>query len=155
LFVAIAGEPCRAQDAADVAKVIVPFVEKHCVDCHGEKKQKGDLSLHLFKDEAAILKGRKTWNRVLEQLATGEMPPSKRPKPAFNEAEFAVLERARGRRVVRGRGVRVRRAVGRRTVVRATVGRRKRVQHRAQRAAAAADGSLCSADGSLCSAVQR
>ena len=87
LFVAIAGEPCRAQDASDVAKVIVPFVEKHCVDCHGEKKQKGDLSLHLFKDEAAILKGRKTWNRVLEQLATGEMPPSKRPKPAFNEAE--------------------------------------------------------------------
>ena len=54
-----------AQDASDVAKVIVPFVEKHCVHCHGEKKPKGDMSLHVFQDETAILKARKTWVRVL------------------------------------------------------------------------------------------
>jgi hypothetical protein len=79
--------PAIAQDASDVAKVIVPFVEKHCAHCHGEKKPKGDVSLHLFKDEASILKGRKTWIRVLEQLHSGEMPPQGRPKPAFDEAE--------------------------------------------------------------------
>ncbi|MEI7683634.1 MAG: DUF1592 domain-containing protein [Planctomycetota bacterium] len=87
LLVAIGGEPCRAQDASAVAKVIVPFVEKHCVSCHSEKKPKGDVSLYVFKDEASILKARKTWFRVLEQLHSGEMPPQGRPKPAFDDAE--------------------------------------------------------------------
>ena len=68
-------------------KVIVPFVEKHCVHCHGEKKPKGDVSLHAFKDEASILKARKTWIRVLDQLRSGEMPPQGRPKPSFDDAE--------------------------------------------------------------------
>jgi len=57
-----------AQNVSDVAKVIVPFVEKHCVNCHGEKKQKGEVTLHVFKDEASILKARKMWVRVLDQL---------------------------------------------------------------------------------------
>ncbi len=50
LLVATANEPCRAQDSADVAKVIVPFVEKHCVKCHGAEKPKAGLSLHTFRD---------------------------------------------------------------------------------------------------------
>ncbi len=87
LAIALSHSVAFSQDASDVAKVIVPFVEKHCVHCHGEKKPKGDVSLHLFKDEASILKARKTWIRVLEQLHSGEMPPQGRPKPAFDEAE--------------------------------------------------------------------
>lgn len=79
--------PASVQDAADAMKVIVPFVEKHCVHCHGEKKPKGDVSLHAFKDEPGVIKARKTWVRVLEQLHAGEMPPQGRPKPAFDEAE--------------------------------------------------------------------
>jgi hypothetical protein len=76
-----------AQNVSDVAKVIVPFVEKHCVNCHGEKKQKGEVTLHVFKDEASILKARKMWVRVLDQLHAGEMPPEGKPKPAVDEAE--------------------------------------------------------------------
>ncbi|MEI7688259.1 MAG: DUF1592 domain-containing protein, partial [Planctomycetota bacterium] len=45
------------------------------------------MSLHVFKDEASILKSRKTWVRVLDQIHSGEMPPQGRPKPAFDEAE--------------------------------------------------------------------
>lgn len=76
-----------AEGPSDVAKVIVPFVEKHCVHCHGEKMPKGDVSLNAYKDEASILKARKTWGRALEQLTAGEMPPQGRPKPAFEDAE--------------------------------------------------------------------
>ena len=79
-----------AQNVSDVAKVIVPFVEKHCVNCHGEKKQKGEVTLHVFKDEASILKARKMWVRVLDQLHAGEMPPEGKPRPAFDEAERFV-----------------------------------------------------------------
>ena len=87
LFVAIADEPCRAQDAADVAKVIVPFVEKHCVDCHGEKKQKGDVSLHVFKDDESILKAHTVWLTVVEKVRSGEMPPKGKPQPSPQEVE--------------------------------------------------------------------
>ncbi|MEI7688222.1 MAG: c-type cytochrome domain-containing protein, partial [Planctomycetota bacterium] len=79
-----------ADGPSDVVKVIVPFVEKHCVQCHGEKKPKGDVSLDVFKDEASIVKARKTWMRVLEQLHSGEMPPQGKPKPTVDEAERFV-----------------------------------------------------------------
>src|SRR5687768_15671473 len=35
----------RAEDKIDFAKSIQPILEKRCVECHGEKKQKGDLRL--------------------------------------------------------------------------------------------------------------
>jgi len=76
-----------AQDSSDVPKVIVPFVEKHCVHCHGPKKQEADMALHVFKDEASMLRARRTWIRVLEQLHAGEMPPPERTRPAKAEAE--------------------------------------------------------------------
>ena len=84
-------DPAPAQAPAaksdDVKKIIVPFVTKHCVACHGPTKKKADLALHVFTDSASILKGRKTWNAVLNQLHAGEMPPSGRPKPAHDEIE--------------------------------------------------------------------
>ncbi|MBM3996254.1 MAG: DUF1592 domain-containing protein [Planctomycetes bacterium] len=85
LVIAIVGQPCRAQDSADVAKVIVPFVEKHCVKCHGAEKPKAGLSLHTFKAEKAILKERKLWDAALHLIEAGEMPPAKQPQPTAAE----------------------------------------------------------------------
>ncbi len=73
-----------------VERVVVPFVAKHCAGCHGPEKKKGDLVLHVFKDEASILKGRKTWMAVLSMLHAGEMPPSGRPRPPIADAEQFV-----------------------------------------------------------------
>ena len=52
---------------------------KHCYECHGGKKTKGDLDLEQFKDDAKIYESRKIWVGVLKQTATGEMPPKKHP----------------------------------------------------------------------------
>src|ERR1700731_1823781 len=60
------------------AKAGVAFVQKHCVHCHGDKVKKADLSLHAFRDDAGVLKGRKVWKTVLEVVRSGEMPPAKR-----------------------------------------------------------------------------
>jgi hypothetical protein len=87
-----------AQDES-VNKVIVPFVTKHCVACHGPEKKKADLVLHPFKDEASILKARKIWMNVLGQIHTGEMPPAGKPRPTiaeneqFAKAVTAIFER--------------------------------------------------------------
>jgi mono/diheme cytochrome c family protein len=88
--VAAAAEPPvrdPAVSSEEVAKVIVPFVEKHCVQCHGEKKPKGDLSLSGFKDDESILKAHKIWLTVVEKVRSGEMPPKGKPQPSPQEIE--------------------------------------------------------------------
>ncbi len=65
----------------------VAFLKQHCVKCHAGEKPKADLALDRFADEAAILKDRKTWQRVLDVLKAGEMPPPSRPQPTVGETE--------------------------------------------------------------------
>ena len=36
--------------AVDFQKDIKPILEKRCVSCHGEKKDKGDLRLHTHNE---------------------------------------------------------------------------------------------------------
>jgi mono/diheme cytochrome c family protein len=73
---------------ADFQRDAVPFIEKHCVECHGGKSTKGDLDLKkLDRADAAILKNRKVWMNALTQTGSGEMPPAKRPRPTLEEIE--------------------------------------------------------------------
>ncbi len=78
----------------------VAFLNKHCIACHGPEKKKADLVLHVYKDDQALLKDRKTWHKVLQVLQQGEMPPPTRPRPAVEDTERftrmvkAVFDRA-------------------------------------------------------------
>lgn len=72
------------------AKDGVPFLQKHCYSCHGADKQKADLALHRYLDDASVLKDRRTWQNVLNMLQAGEMPPSSRKRPATAEVEAFV-----------------------------------------------------------------
>jgi mono/diheme cytochrome c family protein len=95
LFGAVIGQPCRGDDATAVAKVIVPFVEKHCVACHGAKKPEAGLSLDGFRDVKAILAERTMWEEALHRIEAGEMPPEDRPQPTAAE-KAAVAAGVRG-----------------------------------------------------------
>jgi hypothetical protein len=95
LFVCGYPAAALAQDSSDVAKVILPFVENHCVKCHGAEKPKAGLSLHTFTDSKAILKERKLWDAALHLIESGGMPPAKHPQPTADEkAAFAKSVRA-------------------------------------------------------------
>ena len=64
-------------------------MKKHCVGCHGSTKPKADLSLHVYVDEATLLKDRKKWPDVLKMVESGEMPPKGKPRPTPAEvADF-------------------------------------------------------------------
>ena len=94
-LVSVRGAAPPERQQADVAKVIVPFVEKHCVKCHGAEKPKAGVSLHTFRDTKAILKERKLWDAALHLIESGEMPPGKQPKPtAAEKAAFVKSIRA-------------------------------------------------------------
>jgi mono/diheme cytochrome c family protein len=86
--------------AGDFATAGVPFLTKHCITCHGPTKKRADLVLHVYRDEASVLKDRKRWETILKMVQSGEMPPAKRKRPAPAEVEafiqsvHAVFERA-------------------------------------------------------------
>ncbi len=79
-------EPVVNLDDA-VAKVIVPYVTKHCVQCHGPKTKNAALALHIYTDEKSILKDRKRWIEVIRMVHGGEMPPDKQPRPKLEDSE--------------------------------------------------------------------
>ena len=81
-----AGVPCGgAQEAAPFAPAGVAFVEKNCVSCHGEKKQKANLALHAVRDDRALLRARKQWLEVVRMVESGDMPPEDEPQPTAQE----------------------------------------------------------------------
>ena len=70
----------------------VAFVKANCVACHGADKARADLTLHDITDDAGVLKDRKTWERVVEVIREGEMPPANKPQPPLAEKEqFAKI----------------------------------------------------------------
>ena len=88
VFVSVIGGSVSAQDKNDaVEKNIVPYVTKHCVQCHGPKKKNASLALHIYTDEKSILKDRKRWIEVIRMLSSGEMPPEKQPRPDINDTD--------------------------------------------------------------------
>ena len=68
---------------------IRPLLEKYCLDCHNEDKQKGDVDLTHFGSSQNVVKEFKLWQTMLQQVEEEEMPP-KKPLPNAAEREEIV-----------------------------------------------------------------
>ena len=75
--------------ADDYADKVLPILKDTCLNCHSTKKQKGDVDLEHFASVADIRRSPKVWESVLEQVASGEMPPKK--EKALSTAAKKVL----------------------------------------------------------------
>jgi mono/diheme cytochrome c family protein len=85
---------------------------KHCVECHGPKKQKGGLRLDELAPNFDDRDAAAHWLRVMERIENGEMPPKDedRPDPAevkrvvgWIDANLFAADSARREREGRGR----------------------------------------------------
>lgn len=83
--------------AADFDREVRPLLQKHCVECHGDKKQKGELRLdakvHAFKgghDGPAILAGKADASPLFQRITSSDdderMPPKGDPLSAAQVA---------------------------------------------------------------------
>jgi mono/diheme cytochrome c family protein len=75
--------PAKPSFVRDVA----PILAKYCIQCHGGKRPKGDMSLEQFKTDADALKQPKLWENVAANLRSGDMPPAGKPKPSAAEMD--------------------------------------------------------------------
>ena len=67
-------------------KKVQPFLVKHCLACHADKKR-GDVRLDQFPNEKALMNASPIVEKVVDVLRQGIMPPAKRPRPSNDEIE--------------------------------------------------------------------
>ncbi len=68
-----------------------PFLEGHCLGCHGAQKPKGDTNLSVFTTAAAVAGDLPRWELVQEQLENRTMPPAKAKTQPSADARAAIL----------------------------------------------------------------
>jgi hypothetical protein len=89
VFVTGAAAPAAppAKVTPDYKKDVTPLVTRYCVQCHSGRRARGGVVLDKFPDEAAVRKGRLTWEKVADALRAGDMPPPNRPRPSAAELD--------------------------------------------------------------------
>jgi hypothetical protein len=64
-----------------LSQELKPFVNKYCVSCHGEKKQKAKLRLDNLSADLTDLKTAEQWQDILDELNAAAMPPEDELQP--------------------------------------------------------------------------
>ncbi len=80
------------------------FLERHCKECHGGGKSKGEFRLEQLSGDGAA----ERWLKVQEQLKSGSMPPKAKPRPSEQEQKLffdGIAKREAARRAREGRVV--------------------------------------------------
>ncbi len=71
--------------AVHAAEPFDAFLEKHCISCHGPKKEKGDLRIDELSRDFKLGADAHHWAEMIEQVNSGEMPPKKEKQPTQDE----------------------------------------------------------------------
>jgi hypothetical protein len=83
--------PASKSSVPSYEREIAPLMQKYCMRCHSTDKKRGGIILDKETTDAAILKNRTLWERVGDNLRSGDMPPPGSAKPSA--AEMDLLER--------------------------------------------------------------
>lgn len=73
----------------DFQQSVLPVLSKNCFGCHSERLQTGNLSLEPFRDARLAPQKPELWQKVLDKLVAGEMPP--RPAAPLSAADLAAV----------------------------------------------------------------
>jgi len=68
----------RAAVEGQLRESVMPLLREHCWDCHGDSEAKGGVNFDRHTNLVAVLGDRGTWERVMQTVRSGEMPPKKR-----------------------------------------------------------------------------
>ena len=82
------GESLEPRPAMDSA--LAPFVTAHCVDCHSGSEAEAGLALDKLLMAPSVPHHRLQWQRVVERLTAGEMPPEDFGQPEADEKAAAL-----------------------------------------------------------------
>ena len=75
---------------AQFEKEILPILEAHCYQCHGDGEDKGKVRFDSFGSTAELMKQPELWMHALKNIRSGTMPPAK--KKRIPPEDFTKLE---------------------------------------------------------------
>ena len=80
---AIADQSTVEQNAAGQNAAV--FLEKYCIQCHGDQKQKADRRFDTLSSQIENLDDLGRYQEVVDQLNLESMPPEGKPQPSPDE----------------------------------------------------------------------
>lgn len=89
----VSKKPQRPNAATDEAYTqhVQPLLKKYCHDCHADGVDEAGLALDKFPTADSVLSSRKQWNRVLQMVKAGAMPPGEHEtQPTMEERDQLV-----------------------------------------------------------------
>ena len=57
-------------------KMVRPFIENFCLDCHTGDDAEGDFDLDKFEKPSDVTENLEAWSHVMARLERGDMPPA-------------------------------------------------------------------------------
>jgi hypothetical protein len=90
-------------DTVGFERTVLPLLNRSCAGCHNERVMSGSLNLAPFAYPESLHERREEWERVIQKVRTGEMPPKGVPRPAqpqvdafiaYLTGEFEKIDRA-------------------------------------------------------------
>lgn len=91
ILIACLAGPAAAEITPDLDafdRDVQPLLQKYCVSCHGEEKQKAKLRFDTIDPDIVTGEHFGKWEDVREAFNTGEMPPEDEPQPTDAEREL-------------------------------------------------------------------
>src|SRR4051794_3738733 len=73
-------------------KTVQPVLNKTCFPCHNEQVASGALNIAGFAKAGSLSSDRAGWDRILDKLKSGEMPPPGVKRPAEMDQVISFLQ---------------------------------------------------------------
>jgi len=88
-FLWLAGFAGAADLEVELPKKHFALIDSYCLDCHDGETQKGKVNLEALSFKVTTIKQAEIWQKVLNAMNSGEMPPKKKSQPKNAEkADF-------------------------------------------------------------------
>lgn len=87
---ALAGAAEDVKAAPGFREIAQPFIEKSCLECHGEKKAKAGFRIDLLGSDFSAAKVAEQWKEIIDRINAGEMPPENKKRPDARQAAAFV-----------------------------------------------------------------
>jgi cytochrome c553 len=77
-----AAPPVSAASKQSFDSNVKPVINRSCTPCHNERNASGGLNIAPLLTPESPAEHREEWERILQKIRTGEMPPKPMPRPA-------------------------------------------------------------------------
>ena len=77
--------PAPVIDATGFEKNVKPILKNTCSACHNASAMSGGVNLQPYLDPSSISEDRVSWEKIVQKIETGEMPPKGIPRPPQSE----------------------------------------------------------------------